>query len=248
MIVEDHPRRPGPGRRRPPGTAATACLVELIIGTKAIGSRSRWPSARPSGSSLSRMPQDDQALARPDLDRVVDHPGPIVGDDLGPGQGRQPQPQQPEPTGGPMRGQVVATGRRAESNPGRSAAHRNEAPQSSTSARNHEHHPHGILLAAGRRRVLLGVKFSGPGPAVRFFLILRLGDPGRASSAISASRAATSVGRPARPGPATARGCLVRSAMLVLGVDVRSGRKQDVDRSPDSVRPEEVNRRDRSAR
>ena len=37
--------------------------------------------------------QDDQAFALPDLDRVVNHPDPVVGHILGAEQGRQPDPQ-----------------------------------------------------------------------------------------------------------------------------------------------------------
>jgi len=84
---------------------------------------------------------------------MVDHPDPILGDDLGAQQGRQPDPQEPEPASRPIgRSFLVACPRPKQPD------HAGRTPQRRRAVENRryepEHHGRGKLLAAGS--VLLG--------------------------------------------------------------------------------------------
>jgi len=97
--------------------------------------------------------KNDQTFALADLDRMVDHPDPVLGDDLGTEQGRQADPQEPQSAGRPIGGGFVVPRRRAVER-----YHAGGATQGRTANgdQRHEplHHVNGILLAA--RYVLLG--------------------------------------------------------------------------------------------
>ena len=127
---------------------------------------------RPAHGKLAEPnAQDDQTLALPDLDRVVDHPDPVVGDDLGTEQSRQPDPQQPQPPGRPIGSGFVVARRRAEQSPSRwprtARTPRSRSPATRTAA------PRPRNTADHRARAARPSRSLGGGRPGRFFFLQR---------------------------------------------------------------------------
>ena len=117
--------------------SSTSCLVHDFRGTKATKCKSVCCRHSPrSGKSLKPPPQNHQALLLADLHRVIDQPRPVVG--LGQRHSQQgvAQPQQPQPTGSPVRNRQRHT-RRADTITNTRGAQRSDTPWSTRRRNKH---------------------------------------------------------------------------------------------------------------
>ena len=147
MVIDDHPRGAGtPGRRlQAVGDVLTRRGVHRLqrdqfhplVGQALAG----W------GQVLEPDAQDDQDLLGADLDRMVDHPGPIDGDVLGGGELGQAEPLQPEPSGGPMGGDEG--GREDLGQQGQHTTGATQRDPGFDEAEEQADHPAGVAVAGG---------------------------------------------------------------------------------------------------
>ena len=79
------------------------------VGHRLQGNQLHVPMAQRLAHGKLAQPsaKNDQTLALADLDRMVDHPDPVLGHDLGAEQGRQADSQEPQSAGRPIGGGFV---------------------------------------------------------------------------------------------------------------------------------------------